>query len=55
MTTFPLHAVRNLADRLMDLDHNLPDDEAVDIARDMVIDVTMAVDRLRREEREDNE
>lgn len=34
----------------MDLDWNLPGDEAHDIALDIVIDVTLAVDELRAEE-----
>lgn len=49
-TTFPNDAVRELADRLMDHDYNLPGDEAVEMARDIVIDVTLAVDRLRAQE-----
>jgi hypothetical protein len=48
--TYPADEVRRLADRLMDRDWNLPDDEALELARDIVIDVTMAVDKLRANE-----
>lgn len=50
IVTYPMDAVRELADRLCDMDYNLPGDEAQDIARDIVIDVTNAVDRLRAQE-----
>lgn len=45
--TYPADAVRALADRLCDMDWNLPPDEAMEAARDIVIDVTTAVDKLR--------
>jgi hypothetical protein len=48
--TFPGQMVQVIADRLGDLDWNLPVDEAADIAREMVIDVTLAVDSLRASE-----
>lgn len=48
--TFPNAAVVDVANRLCDLDYNLPGDEAEDIARDIVINVTMAVDKLRARE-----
>jgi hypothetical protein len=48
--TFPATMVAQVADRLCDLDWNLPGDEAQEIARDIVIDVTLAVDKLRKHE-----
>lgn len=48
--TFPAGAVRMVADRLMDFDWNVPDGEALEIAENVVIDVTRAVDELRTEE-----
>lgn len=51
--TYPAAAVREIADRLMDKDWNLPDDEALDEAREIVIDVTNAVDELRASEAKD--
>lgn len=48
--TIPADAVREVANRLMDLDYNLPGDEAVEIAQGIVIDVTIAVDALRASE-----
>jgi hypothetical protein len=50
-TTYPLDAVRRLADHLCDLNYNLPQDEAFELATDLVIDVTLSVDRLRASER----
>lgn len=48
--TIPADALQRVADRLCDLDHDLPGDEAWEIACDIVIDVTMAVDKLRTKE-----
>jgi hypothetical protein len=48
--TFPTDIVESIADRLCDLDKNLPFDEAESLATDIVIDVTMAVDKLRAKE-----
>lgn len=45
--SYPNEAVQTVADRLMDRDYNLPGDEALEIARDIVIDVTRLVDQLR--------
>lgn len=50
--TYPADALQRVADRLCDLDLSLPGDEAQEIARDIVIDVTMAVDKLRATEAE---
>jgi hypothetical protein len=47
---YPADAAMRLADRLCDLDPNLPFDEAQDLAIDMVIDITTAVDKLRAKE-----
>lgn len=54
MPTYPLDAVQMVADRLCDLDYNLPMDDADQIATDIVIDVTIAVDRLRAMEAEED-
>lgn len=48
--TYPADAAQRVADRLCDLDWHLPQDEAREIARDIVIDVTEAVDKLRAQE-----
>lgn len=48
--SYPADVVIQIADRLCDMDWNLPGDEAMEIARDMVIDVTLAVDKLRARE-----
>jgi hypothetical protein len=50
MPSYPSDAVNVVADRLCDLSYNLPYDEAEDIARDLVIDVTIMVDKLRAAE-----
>lgn len=47
---YPADAAQRVADRLCDMDVHLPQDEARDIARDIVIDVTTAVDKLRARE-----
>lgn len=48
--TYPRESVEMVADRLSDLDWNLPGDEAQAIAFDIVTEVTMAVDKLRASE-----
>jgi hypothetical protein len=50
--TYPEWMVREVADRLCDLDMNLPGDEAREIAFEIVTDVTRAVDHLRAKEAE---
>lgn len=47
VTSYPADAAKRLANQLQDWDWNLPTDEAEERARDIVIDVTMAVDKLR--------
>lgn len=51
--TFPMQAVEDVANWLCDRDWNLPVDEAHALARDLVIDVTLAVDNLRASEAKD--
>lgn len=51
--TYPADVMQRVADRLGDIDWNLPGDEALEIAQEIVIDVTNAVDKLRRLEAED--
>jgi hypothetical protein len=48
--TYPEWMVQQVADRLCDLDWNLPGDEAREIAFEIVTDVTVAVDTLRAKE-----
>jgi hypothetical protein len=48
--TYPADMVEQVAGQLCDLDWNLPGDEADEIARNIVIDVTLAVDKLRARE-----
>jgi hypothetical protein len=48
--TYPADAMQRVADRLCDLDWNLPQDEALEIAFEIVTDVTVAVDKLRAQE-----
>lgn len=45
--TFPANAVDTLADRLQDENWHLDGDDARELAQDIVIDVTEAVDKLR--------
>lgn len=52
-TTYPLDATRRLAEQLMDEDWSLTVAEAMEKARDIVIDVTIAVDKLRAIEAEE--
>lgn len=53
IVTYPLDAVKELADKLQEDDWSLPRSEAVEKARWIVIDVTRAVDRLRAMEAEE--
>lgn len=48
--TYPADAAQRLADQLQDRDWNLPGDEALELARDITIDITLAVDKLRARE-----
>lgn len=48
--TFPADMVTRVANELCDQNWTLPGDEAEVIARDIVIDVTLAVDKLRASE-----
>jgi hypothetical protein len=48
--SFPADAVARVMDVLCDLDYGLPIEEAQELARDIVIDVTLAVDKLREVE-----
>lgn len=48
--TYPADAVQRIADRLQDLDYNLPRRPAEDYALDIVLEVTEAVDKLRAQE-----
>lgn len=52
MPSYPVDMVQRIADQLCDRDWNLPQNEALEIARDIVIDVTIAVDKLRTKEAE---
>lgn len=48
--TYPAGAVQLVADRLQDFDWNVPHDEAMEFAENVVLDVTLAVDQLRASE-----
>jgi hypothetical protein len=50
--TYPADAQQRVADLLCDWDYNLPADEAMERAFDIVIDVTAAIDKLRGQERD---
>ena len=45
--TYPADACQRLADRLMDMDTGMYPEEAYEIAFDITIDITQAVDKLR--------
>jgi hypothetical protein len=50
--TYPAEQVQEIADLFCDFDRTMPYDEAMRAARDIVIGVTMAVDKLRAKEAE---
>lgn len=46
--TYPMDAVRDLADKLQEANWSLSRDDAMEQARWIVIDITIAVDKLRK-------
>jgi hypothetical protein len=51
VVTYPVDAVRDLADRLQDHMPHMPREDVVEFALHVVLDVVVAVDRLREQER----